>query len=371
VGQPQLGSHVGSLDGIVVLDISRLLPGPMCSWYLRGLGADVIRVDDPKRPDYLRLVPPKTAGGVSAWFSAVNAGKRSISLDLFSVQGSADLRRMLSRCDVLLESYRPGVMAHIGLDPRSLCKEFPRLIVGSITGFGQTGPLRSVPGHDLGYCAVSGLLATAVRRDGLPDVPGVQSADIAGGALTGALAIAAALVERERTGQGQWLDISMTEGALAMAALEIASTAVSGNCPDPGRTPLTGGTSVYGLYRCADGKGISFAALEPKFQDTFRRLVGGDVSLDRESLTALFATRTRDEWAAELGEACVTPILELDEVANHPQHQARGAFIGTGPEVRVKPPFAGSDGMMTASAPHVGEHTPAIRAEFGLDEEQS
>ncbi|NOY28100.1 MAG: CoA transferase, partial [Oligoflexia bacterium] len=175
------------LSGTRVIDLSRLLPGPACTWYLQGLGAQVTRIEDPLGGDWARNMPPYTPAGDGAWFASVNGGKASLSLDLRTSQGRAALRGLLADADVLVEGFRPGVMARLGLDPAALCREFPRLVVASISGFGQDGPLREAPGHDLGYAALCGVLALGQRHDGIPDPPSLQLADMAGGALTGAL----------------------------------------------------------------------------------------------------------------------------------------------------------------------------------------
>lgn len=352
-----------SLEGIRVIDLSRLLPGPACTWYLYGLGAEVIKVEDPVGGDYLRHVPPFGPDGLGAWFTALNAGKRSVALDLKEAGDRAAFRALLRDADVLLEGFRPGVMARLGLDPAELCQSFPRLVIASLTGFGQTGPLAEEPGHDLDYCALAGLLSLAARHGGVPDVPGVQVADLAGGALTTALAITAALVERARTGRGQWLDVSMTEGALALALPALAST-WAGEPPKPGAETLSGGLPLYGLYRCADDRVLALAALEPKFWQRLVEVIG-PVPLEREALTELFLTRPRDAWVALLRGACVAPVLELPEVSELPLHRARGAIVGEGSARRIRPPFPGA--RVGELAPGLGEHTEAELRRVGYE----
>jgi len=359
------------LDGVRVLDLSRLLPGPMCTWYLAGLGATVVKVEDPAGGDYLRHVPPFTRQGAGAWFSAINAGKRSVALDLRRPESAVALRALLRRADVLVEGFRPGVMARLGLDPEDLGRRFPRLVVASISGYGQTGPLQALPGHDLGYVGLAGHLSLGHRRQGVPAPPAIQVADMAGGALTSALAITAALFGRERTGRGAWLDTSMTEGALALVAPQVAAAAESGQLPPPGADLLTGGVPIYGVYRCAGGRLITVAAIEPKFQETLRGVlqeaIGAPVPLEGEALAAAFATRTRDEWAALLEQACVTPVLDLHEVLEHPLHRWRGSIVGQGRSRRVRPPFPGAERTALLPCPALGEHTAAELADAGVD----
>ena len=184
--------------------------------------------------------------------------------------------------------------------------------------------------------------------------------------MTAAMAIAGALYGREKTGEGDWLDISMTESVMALAALEVAATAVGGERPAPGQTPLTGASPFYRMYTCADGGVVAFAALEPKFQRALCEVVGREVDMSEPALTALFATKTRDEWAELLTDACVNPMLELDELANHPHHRFRQSLVGAGQGVRVRPPFAGSEAMMLQPAPMPDDHTAEELARAGL-----
>lgn len=354
------------LRGVRVLDLTRYLPGPMCTWYLQGLGAEVIKVEDPRGGDPVRHVPPFLPDGTGAWFAALNAGKRSVTLDLRQREGVAAVRALAARVDVLVEGFRPGFLARCGLDPAELRRSHPRLVIASLTGFGQTGPWRDVPGHDLGYCALSGALSLGERRDDLPAQPGLQVADIAGGSLTGALAIVAALFARERTGEGDWIDVSITEGTLALVAPYLAATAAQGRPPRPGAEALTGALPNYRLYRCADGGVVALAALEPKFWEAFQRAVGEEVPLEHDAVARVISRRPRDEWAELLREACGVAVLELNEVEAHPLHRARRAVVGEGSHVRVRPPFAGAEAVPLQPVPALGEHTEAILAEAGL-----
>lgn len=352
------------LHGIRVIDLSRLLPGPACTWYLQGLGAEVIKVEDPgSGGDWARFVPPWTQDGQGAWFSAYNAGKRAIQLDLKEASARAHLHGLLETADVLLEGFRPGVMARLDLEPQALCARHPRLVVASLSGFGQDGPMRGDPGHDLGYAGLTGALALGASHEGVPDLPGLQIADIAGGALTCALAICAALVAREKTGRGRWLDVSITEGMLALMAPHLAATA-SGSPPRPGEEPLNGGLATYRIYRCEDGGLVAVAALEPKFQDQLlaglHRVLGRPVAPTVEQLTAAFLSAPRARWCQELADACVTPVLEPEEVLEHPLHRARGSVQGEGSRRRVRPPFQGSSALAPVPAP--GEHTAEVLA---------
>lgn len=332
---------MGGLDGVRVIDLSRLLPGPFGTLCLQGLGAEVIKVEDPRGGDYLRAVPP-FVDGVSAWFAALNRGKKSVALDLKSPAGVAGLRALLRDADVLIESFRPGVMARLGLDPAALVREYPRLVVVSLTGWGQTGPMAQDPGHDLGFLALAGLFG-----EGEPRVPLLQWADVAAGGLTAALRTCGALLRRERTGRGEWLDVAMLDALVGFQQTRFAQLR-AGAPPDE---TLTGGLPTYGFYRCRDGW-VSVAALEPQF---VAALGLGDLS--REALAAYFAGGTRAEWAERLRGACVVPVLTLDEVADHPQVRARELFADGLPH----PPT----GPVRGAVPALGEHTEAELTRVG------
>ena len=359
----------GPLDGVRIVDLTRLLPGPMCSWYLRGLGASVIKVEAPGLGDPLRAVPPYADDGVGVWFRTIQAGVRSIQLDLRSSSGRQALNHVLAQADVLLEGFRPGAMARLGLDPAELSARHPKLIVASISGYGQTGPLREVAGHDIGYLGYTGVLAlTARREDGTPTLPPVPIADLAGGALTSALSVLAALYARDRpsgTQKGRWIDISMTDAALALAAPNLAEAANAEQDPTPGQGILTGALPFYELYRCKCGGLVAVAALEPPFQLAFQQAMGRPMPMRHDEMAALFATDTRDAWASRLAAACVTPVLSPLEALEAPLFTARGRIHGAGRDRRVAPPFWGKMSFVSAPAPAAGTHTAEVLAEAG------
>ena len=342
------------LDGIRVVDLSRLLPGPMASWYLRGMGAEVIKVEDPAVGDYLRFSPPFRADGSSAWFAMLNAGKRSLTLDLKQPDAQDALRRLLMSTDVLIESFRPGVMARLGLDPKHLRLSHPHLVIASISGFGQEGARAADPGHDLGYCGLAGSLSLNARHDGVPDLPALPLADMAGGALTTAMTVSAALFARERTGAGRWLDLSMTDGVLALMSPYL-SAAASGHQAIPGGDVLTGGWARYGLYRCQDDRLIALAAIEDQFWSRLSELLGEPAPEDHHALAAIFARKPRDEWCSLLAPACVTPVLELQEVLDAAMHRDRQVWRGQGADQRVSPNFFSDRDFVTLPAPSLGE----------------
>lgn len=349
------------LDGVRVLDLSRLLPGPACTWYLSGLGAAVDRVEPPTGGDPARAVPPLIQGE-GAFFASMNAGDRSLALDLRHREGPAVLQRLLPQYDVLVEGFRPGVLEAVGLDPATLRARFPTLIVARLSGYGQTGPWSQRPGHDLNYQGLAGAVIQGGLTDRRPHVPGVQAADL-GGAMSAALGIAAALYERGRTGLGQILDVSLTEAALSMVAPHVAIATAGGEPTAPGGGMLAGALPVYDTYRCSDGRWITVGALEPRFQRALLREVG---SLDRDALRAAFAARPRDEWVERLADGCVGPVLDPMEIGEHPHLSAREAVEEVGGVHFVRPPFAPRD-RARGPVPRLGEHTEAILTEAGLD----
>ena len=373
-----------ALRGVRVLDLSRLLPGPFLTMVLADMGADVIKVEDPRVGDYLRAFPP-AKGGVSGRYLAVNRGKRSIAIDLKAPAGRDAFLRLAERADVVVESFRPGVMDKLGLGYAALAAQNARLVVCSISGYGQTGPYAHRAGHDLDYIGLAGVLAMGGPAGGAPAMPGVQIADLAGGALWGATAILGALVGRERSGRGAHLDISMTEGALALLAAELGNLEC-GARPTRGVETLNGGMACYGVYRAKDGRYLAVGALEPKFWVALNQGIGrppqiaelaGDARQQakiREELAAIFETKTAAEWHAVLAEhdCCVEVILEPEELADHPLHQARGVFFeidggaGVGRMRQVRTPVGEPEAPRPP--PRLGEHTREVLAEAGFDD---
>ena len=302
------------LTGVRVLDLSRYLPGPLLTSVLRDLGADVVKVESP-RGDALRFVPPMVdvAGGLGAAYAALNAGKRRVTIDSRTPEGRATLHEMVSCADVLVESFRPGVLAEMGLDAATLEQLNPRLIACSLSGFGQTGPARKRAGHDLNYIARAGILGMFGPTGSPPQVPGVQLADVAGGSLPGVIAVLAALMERGQTGKGRHLDISLSRSVMALGIIGFASAA-AGHEETRGNGFLTGGAPCYRCYETADGRHLSLGALEPHFFAAFCAGVGHP-----ELAEHVFATGPRgDEVADQLAAA----------VSAHPLDHWRTLFEG-------------------------------------------
>ena len=372
------------LSGVRVLDLSRLLPGPYATMVLADLGADVVKVEDPRGGDYLRWMPPM-AGEQAGWFHALNRNKRSLSLDLRHPRGAATLLRLARRFDVVVESFRPGVMERLGVGYEALARENPGVVLCSISGYGQDGPYRDRAGHDIDYVALAGVLALS----GPPERPvplGVQVADVAGGSWPAVAGVLAALVGRAATGKGAHVDVAMAEGALAMLALQRGAADARGTPLRRGREQLNGGSACYGVYRARDGGWVALGALEPKFFQAFCAAVGrpelADAQFDddgagpRAALEEVFASRTRAEWAdfAARHDVCVMPVLEGDEPRRDPQLVHRRSFVEvpTPWEGRAMPGLAspvrlrGVEAPLRA-APRLGADSDAVLAEAGLD----
>ena len=365
------------LTGIRILDLTRLLPGAYCTLLLADMGADVIKVEEPGAGDYMRWTPP-LAGGQSALFNAINRNKRSVTLNLKADAGRDLLLRLVEGADVLVEGNRPGVMDRLGLGWEVVHARNPRLVMCSITGYGQDGPFASRAGHDLNYMATAGGLGLNGERDGPPVPPAVQVADIGGGGLQPAVAILGALVGVQRGGEGRWIDASMTDGAVSWLALALATHA-GGETVARGHQRLSGRFACYRVYACKDGGYYSVAALEPKFwsalcgaleRPELVDLQYSDDSVVHVALEEMFASRTRLEWQRRLSalDACCEPVLDIDEVPSHPQIAARRLIETHETGVEVRPAIRLSEGWRRRDAPRLGEHSKEVLAELGIDD---
>ena len=302
-----------SLEGVRVLDLSRLLPGPFLTMVLGDLGADVVKVEEPRVGDYMRDFPPR-GDGMSGRYLSVNRNKRSVTVDLKNDRERERFLRMAGQADVVVESFRPGVMDRLGVGYDALRERSEGIILCSISGYGQTGPYRDRAGHDINYLALAGVLAmSGAEPDGPPAMAGVQIADMAGGAMWGAIGILAALIERRRTGKGTHLDISMTEGALALLASEFGILGAEPAVPTRGTGLLNGGAARYGVYRTSDGRYLSVGALEPQF---LARLVRG---------VGWMLTRTRRTPRTKTRSGAGSPGSSL----RRPETSGRGFWPGT------------------------------------------
>ncbi|ROR31959.1 CaiB/BaiF CoA transferase family protein [Inmirania thermothiophila] len=364
----------GPLAGVRILDLTQLLPGPLCTRHLADLGAEVIKLEPPEGDPLRRMAP-------AGLFEDINRGKASIALDLKRPEGVEIALRLAEAADVLVEGFRPGVTARLGLGWEAVRARNPRLVYCSITGYGQDGPYRDRPGHDINYLAITGVLQQSANPAG-PAVPALQVADIAGGSLAAALGILAALMEARRSGRGRHVDVAMAEAVLAQAVVPLASARARGEAPPPGGDTLTGALPWYRVYACADGRHLAVGALEERFWRRLCEALGrpewadahcGDEARRSEvaaALEALFATRSRDAWAAELADAgcCVTPVLDPLEAAADPHFAARGV----GGEAAGRVPPLRLDGRIPrrpGGAPALGAHGPALLVALGYDRE--
>lgn len=382
----------GPLDGVRVLDLSRLLPGGFCSLLLADYGAEVLKVEDTGMGDYVRWSPPYYEGAEpsarSALFLALNRNKRSIRLNLKDEGGREVLLRLVREHDVLLESFRPGVLDRLGVGYERLREENPRLVYCAITGYGQDGPYRERSGHDMNYLGLNGLLALTGEAGGAPVQSAGQIADLGGGALMAAFGILTALRERDRSGRGQLVDISMFDGSLSWLAMVAARTFAEGRAQRRGELELAGALLCYRPYACADGW-VTLGALEPKFWQAWCRGVGREdlipAQFERAGSEAhaeverIFAERTRAEWTAFAGEhdCCLEPVLELDEALDselvraremvaeldQPGAQGRVRLLGLPVKLSETP----GDANRTPG-PGLGEHTQAVLEALGYDE---
>ncbi len=396
------------LDGVRILDLTRLLPGPFCTQYLAQLGAEVIKIEDPAGGDYARELMP-------ALFAVVNRGKHSVTLDLREAEDVEAFKALVKTADVVVESFRPGVMDRLGCGYDTLEAVNPKLVYAAITGYGQDGPYRDAAGHDLNYLAYAGVLDQTGAAGGAPTMSNVQIADLAGGALTAATGILAALLGARISGEGTFVDSSMLDGSLALQPIALAGLRSRGHTQKRGADMLTGALPNYQVYKCRDGRYLAVGALEPKFfarlltalgeqvplPTTLRNLMAGKSSGRREgtapagnaaggdgtkkpglrdrlneiledpararrwltpvrwSLAGVFRLRSRDAWMQALAEAdaCIAPVLTLEEALADPQVLARGMLerADGGPAFGCPLHFEGTRRDPLAPAPGLGD----------------
>ncbi len=368
-----------------MLDLTRLLPGAYATQLLRDLGADVVKIEDPWAGDYMRALGP-LAGGVSAGFVAVNRGKQSCALNLKDERGRALFLRLVKRCDAVLEGFRPGVADRLGIGYAALASQNARVVYCSLTGYGQSGPNRLRPGHDITYLAETGILGESRDPTGAPVVPGVQIADLAGGMMA-AVAMLAGLLEARTTGRGRYLDVAMCDVLASWAAPLLVAAAASALTGPPADW-LCGHLICYHVYRTKDGRHVALGALERKFWDAFCRAAGCerlipahltpavDENPAYRELRALFAVKSAAEWAAfaKAVDTVLAVVRSPEEALVDEQLASRGVLVagrdGAVPVVGAAVlPAACRRSMTAAGAPAHGEHTRAILREVGLPEE--
>lgn len=369
------------LDGVRILDLSRLLPGPYATQLLGDAGAEVIKIEDTGAGDYARALPPYTDAGTGAVFDAVNRGKKSVSLDLKSEAGQEVFFQLAAEADVLIESFRPRVVDRLGVDYDTITEYNDDIIYCSLTGYGQAGPLADRVGHDLNYVGRAGLLdLTRESERAKPQIPGYTVADMAGG-LFAAFSVVSALLSRELgNDSGEYIDVSMTDVVLSFSQA-VSQPVFEGERPRPGESELTGGLPWYDVYETADGKYVTFAALEPQFYRAFCEAIGredirgahsttdeAERAALREELSEIFYSRTRSEWMDTLDgvDASVEPVYTLAEALEQEQIESRG-LIWDAVRPRIGFPAEGTATPQDrgALAPGHGEHTEAVLKAHG------
>jgi len=325
------------LSGVLVLDFSTLLPGPMATLLLAEAGAEVIKIERPGTGEDLRGYEPRF-GDTSAPFAMLNRGKRSIAIDLKAPNAQSELRPLIEAADVVVEQFRPGVMDRLGFGYEALSAINPRVVYCAITGYGQNGPKAHVAAHDLNYQADAGLLSIAAGSDGAPIVPNALVADIAGGALPAVINILLALRERDRTGKGCKLDVAMTDGLLPFVYWAIGCGVATGEWPRPGGELLSGGSPRYQIYRTADGRFLAAAPLEDRFWLQFCDAIelpadlrddSKDPQATRAAVARIIADRDSAAWLQRFAgkDVCSNLVKTLDEAMADPQFQARRQFV--------------------------------------------
>jgi len=367
------------LHGVRVLDLTRLLPGPMATLHLADMGADVVKIEDTETGDYARAMGP-ARGRSSVFFQLINRNKRAIRLDLKQPQGREVLLRLAKGAEILVEGFRPGVMAKLGAGYDDLAAVNPRLVYCSITGYGQDGPYADRAGHDVNYIGYAGVGDQIGAREA-PVVPNFQIADLLGGALTPVMGILAALIDARSSGRGRHVDVAMTDAVFAHAILPLVGFLEHGKAPGRGTGMLGGGLPCYNVYRTRDGRYMAVGALERKFWETLcdilgcpelkgKHIVYGEEARPvRERLAAIFASRAQREWAElfDRADCCVSPILTVDEALANEQLRARGMSVVEDGLTQFASPvkFSEFEFSIERPAPESGEHTDEILREAG------
>ena len=380
----------GPLDGVKVVDLSRLAPGPFASMALGDLGAEVLLVEAPAGAIRGPAFGPSGGEAEAARRRAYNPlgrNKQSIVVDLRQPEGVELVHALAAQADVFLEGFRPGVTDRLGVGYEAISRTNPRIVYASLSGYGQTGPYSNMVGHDINYISVGGALSMIGRPGQKPAIPQNTIGDFAGGGLMTAFAIVSALYGRASTGRGQFLDMSMTDGVLYLLASQTGGVLAGGPPPAPGMQMLGGGSPHYTVYECADGKYLSIGSLEPQFWAALCKLVGREDMLDGANdasrhaefgahLDAFFRTKTRDQWFADLRdvELCVAPVLDVAEALADEHQRARGMVVevddpvaGRVRQVGVGPKFSNTPGSVRSTAPAAGAHTDEVLRGLGYD----
>ena len=379
-----------ALDGLRMLDLTRLLPGGYCSMLLADLGMEVLKVEDPFQGDYFRQMKPlhKEEG---AYFLGINRNKKSMHLNLKTPEGKKIFFDLAGRFDVILEGFRPGVAERLGIGYPAIQSVNHRIVYCSISGYGQDGPYRERSGHDINYIALAGFLAISGEKFKPPAIPPVPMADIGIGGTMTAFAILAALMAREKTGRGQYIDVSMTDGVVSWLCMHMAQFFSGGVPPRRGEYEMGGSSPYYTVYETLDSQYISVGTLEPKFWANFCKALGREDLVPKqfsegEEKSSLFTeiqriikTKTRHEWETFFKDidACIEPVLEIEEVLSHPQFAHRGIFQkvhhpveGELKQIGFPLKFSETPGEIRTPPPRPGEHTVPILLSLGYSESE-
>lgn len=379
------------LSGIQVLDLTRYLPGPLCTQMLADFGAEVIKVEDPRGGDLGRSLTPVVAGQ-SALFYTVNRNKQSLTLNLKHPQGQDIFRQLVKDSDVVVEQFRPGVMERLGLDYASLKEINPGLVYCAISSFGQTGPLSPCAGHEINYLGLSGVMKLTGGLQQKPIMPGVQIAGISGGTHHAVIAILMALMHRQKTGLGQLCDISIMDGAITLLTYALGEWSALGRLPVLGEEFLSGGYACYNIYQCKDSEYMSLAAVEERFWAVFcsrlelPQFIPEQWNPDYQAamkaeISRVIKLKNRAEWEKAFAglDICFTPVLNLDEMIHHPQVKARDMIHqvrdirGSGLDIAVTGlpiQLSDSPGQVQLRFPELGEHNQEILSAAGYGEEE-
>lgn len=380
---------MGILTGLKILDFSTLLPGPFATMMLADMGADVIKVEAPDREDLIKHFSPKD-GGVSAAFAHLHRSKRSLGLDLKKTGAKDIVYRLVQDYDIVVEQFRPGVMEKLGIGYDQLREVNPKIIFCSITGYGQTGPLKNRAGHDNNYLSLAGVASYSSRKNQPPVPAGIQMADLAGGSMPAAIGILAAVYHREKTGEGQSIDVSMTDAVFSLNVLYGAGYLAGGKQPGPESELLNGGT-FYDYYETKDARYFSVGSLEPPFQARLCELIGEreliklsgggaeDQKAFKKRLTEIFKQKTFAEWLELIGDdfdGCVEPVLNFSEAVNHPQMKARQRIVsvpklqgGVQKQIAFPIKFSTQPAEYRFAGVQTGEHSEEILKQAGYDQE--
>ena len=371
------------LAGLRVLDLTRLLPGPVATQHLADLGADVVKIEDTGEGDYARSMGARP-GETSAFFKLVNRNKRALRLDLKQPEGVAVFQRLTLSADVVIEGFRPGVMDKLGIGYDALAELNPRLVFCSISGYGQDGPYAQRAGHDINYIGYAGVLDQIGAAGGPPVVPNFQIGDLLGGALAPLVGLLAAVIDARATGHGRHVDVAMTDAVFAHAVFPLTGLLARLAPPPRGADLLSGGVPCYGVYATADGRHMAVGALEKKFWELlcdtlgradlkpFHLAFGAKGEQAKQDLAAVFAGQPQSHWIGVFDQVdcCVTPVLHIGEALDNEQLQARGMVVEADGLPQLAPPYKLSeyDFAIERSAPAPGQHSEEILREAGFDE---